>query len=61
MTVISECGLYKLAFNSRKLEAKSFSQWVTHDVLPTIRNTGGYTIPGAEQAQEPLDVRVRVA
>ena len=61
MTVISECGLYKLAFKSRKPEAKNFTRWVTHDVLPTIRKTGSYTIPGAEQAQEPLTVRVRVA
>ena len=59
--VINEPGLYKLAFKSRKPEAKNFTRWVTHDVLPTIRKTGSYTIPGAEQAQEPLNVRVRVA
>ena len=61
MNVINEPGLYKLAFKSRKPEPKSFTRWVTHDVLPTIRKTGSYTIPGAEQAQEPLTVRVRVA
>ena len=61
MTIINEPGLYKLIFKSRKPEAKSFTRWVTHDVLPTIRKTGSYTIPGAEQAQEPLTVRVRVA
>ena len=59
--VINEPGLYKVAFKSRKPEAKNFTRWVTHDVLPTIRKTGSYTIPGAEQAQEPLNVRVRVA
>lgn len=32
---------------SRKPEAKEFQRWVTHEVLPTIRKTGGY-IPTAE-------------
>ena len=31
--IISEAGLYKLTFNSRKVEAKSFTRWVTHEVL----------------------------
>ena len=61
MTVINEAGLYKLTFKSRKEEAKKFTRWVTHDVLPTIRKTGSYTIPGTEHTQEPLNVRVRVA
>ncbi|MBQ3446929.1 MAG: Bro-N domain-containing protein [Synergistaceae bacterium] len=59
--VINEPGLYRLIFRSNKSEAKQFTRWVTHEVLPTIRKTGSYTIPGAEQAQEPLNVRVRVA
>lgn len=44
---ISEPGLYKLIMRSRKPEAKEFQRWVTHEVLPTIRKTGGY-IPATE-------------
>lgn len=45
--IISEPGLYKLIMRSRKPEAKEFHRWVTHEVLPTIRKTGGY-IPTSE-------------
>lgn len=41
--VINESGLYALIFKSRKPEAKAFRKWVTSEVLPTIRKTGGYT------------------
>ena len=40
--LINEYGLYNLVLSSRKKEAKQFKRWITHDVLPTIRNTGGY-------------------
>lgn len=40
--IISEPGLYKLIMRSRKPEAKEFQRWVTHEVLPQIRKTGGY-------------------
>lgn len=43
MTVINEAGLYKLTFKSRKDEAKNFTRWVTHEVLPSIRKTGSYS------------------
>lgn len=45
--VINEPGLYRLIFRSRKEAAQRFSTWVTTDVLPTIRRTGGYGIAGA--------------
>jgi prophage antirepressor-like protein len=41
-TVISESGLYSLVFKSRKPEAKVFRRWVTSEVLPSIRQAGGY-------------------
>lgn len=41
-TIISEPGLYKLIMRSRKPEAKEFQRWVTHEVLPSIRNHGIY-------------------
>lgn len=42
--VITEPALYKLLARSRKPEAKRFDRWVRHEVLPTIRKTGGYGI-----------------
>ena len=39
---VNEPGLYSLVLGSRKPEAKSFKRWITHDVIPTIRKTGGY-------------------
>ena len=44
MNVINEPGLYKLTFKSRKPEAKKFTRWVTHEVLPSIRSTGSYSV-----------------
>lgn len=40
--IVSESGLYSLALKSRKEEAKNFKRWITHEVIPTIRKTGGY-------------------
>lgn len=41
-TIINESGLYSLVLGSRKPEAKAFKRWITHDIIPTIRKTGGY-------------------
>jgi anti-repressor protein len=43
--VVNEPGLYSLILGSRKPEAKQFKRWITHDVIPSIRKTGGYMIP----------------
>lgn len=42
MTVINESGLYSVILRSDKPEAKQFKKWVTSEVLPSIRKTGGY-------------------
>ncbi|MCI5839494.1 MAG: BRO family protein [Peptoniphilaceae bacterium] len=42
---LTESGVYKLAFKSRKPEAEKFTDWVTDEVVPTIRKTGKYEIP----------------
>ncbi|WP_425292724.1 BRO-N domain-containing protein [Agrobacterium tumefaciens] len=42
--MISESGLYKLIMRSDKPEARKFQDWVTRDVLPAIRKTGGYLL-----------------
>ena len=39
---INEAGLYHLSLTSRKPEAKAFRRWLTHEVIPEIRRTGGY-------------------
>ena len=44
---INEPGLYTLVLGSRKPEAKRFKRWVTHEVLPSIRKTGAYAVPGS--------------
>ena len=45
MTIINEPGLYSLVLGSRKPEARAFKRWITHDVVPSIRKTGGYALP----------------
>lgn len=45
-TLVSEAGLYKLIQRSNKPEAKAFDRWVRHEVLPSIRRTGGYVMRG---------------
>ena len=47
-TVINESGLYSLVLSSRLPTAKKFRHWVTSEVLPSIRRTGGY-LAGQEQ------------
>lgn len=44
MTVINEAGVYQLIFTSRTEAAKRFKRWLAHEVLPTIRKTGGYSV-----------------
>ena len=44
LNLVSESGLYDLIMQSRKPEAKAFKRWVTHEVLPSIRKTGGYSV-----------------
>ena len=44
MTIINESGLYSLIFGSKLEKAKAFKHWVTSEVLPCIRKTGGYVV-----------------
>ena len=41
---INESGLYSLIMRSRKPQARSFKRWITHEVLPSIRKSGGYLL-----------------
>lgn len=47
VNAVNEPGLYSLVLGSRKPEAKAFKRWITHEVIPAIRKTGGY-IAGQE-------------
>lgn len=49
VTTLNESGLYSAILDSSKSEAKPFKRWVTHDVLPSLRRTGTYSI-GQQQA-----------
>ena len=51
MTIINESGLYSLIMSSKLPSAKKFKRWVTSEVLPSIRKTGGY-IFGEENMNE---------
>lgn len=42
---ITESGVYKLVFKSRKPNAEAFTDWVTDEVLPTLRKNGTYKMP----------------
>ena len=42
MVVINESGLYSLVLSSKLPQAKEFKRWITSEVLPQIRQTGGY-------------------
>ena len=44
LTTINESGLYALIFGSKLESAKRFKHWVTSEVLPSIRKTGGYDV-----------------
>ncbi len=50
MTFVNEPGMYKLIFRSKKPEAKQFTRWVTHEVLPSIRKSGMYLTDSAADA-----------
>ena len=51
MTIINESGLYNLIMSSKKPEAKEFRRWITHEVIPSIRQNGGY-IAGQENMSD---------
>lgn len=46
---LTEAGVYKLVFKSHKPEAEKFQDWVTDEVLPIIRQTGGFVSEGREE------------
>lgn len=51
MTIINESGLYSLILSSKLPAAKRFKRWVTSEVLPSIRRTGGYGTAATQAAE----------
>jgi prophage antirepressor-like protein len=51
MVAVTESGLYALVLGSRKPEAREFKRWITHEVLPQIRQTGAYAAQPLSQIQ----------
>ena len=60
MMLISESGLYALIMRSNKPEAKVFRKWVTSEVLPSIRKTGGYGIRTVDDMINDPDTAIRL-
>lgn len=56
--LLNESGLYNLILTSNKPQAKPFKKWVTSDVLPSIRKTGGY---GVSQIPDDFESALRLA
>ena len=59
MITISESGLYRLLFQSRKPEAERFCDWITKVIIPEIRKTGGFGLAEARARIEQLEAEVR--
>ena len=54
---VNEDGLYDVILDSRKPEAKAFRKWITGEVLPAIRKTGGYMISKEEDTEADIMAR----
>lgn len=57
VVVINESGFYSLVLSSKLPTAKAAKRWVTSEVLPAIRKTGGYMITKAEDTPEEIMAR----
>lgn len=57
VNIVNEPGLYTLVLGSRKPEAKLFKRWITHEVIPAIRKTGGYIAGEKSMTDEELMAR----
>jgi len=57
MIIVSEAGVYRLVFRSRKPVAERFKRWLAHEVIPAIRKTGTYSHDGDVIPPTPLEQR----
>lgn len=54
LTIINESGLYSLILSSKLPNAKKFKRWVTSEVLPSIRKSGGYIATNETMTDEEI-------
>lgn len=54
--IVNESGLYNVIIRSDKPNAKAFRKWITSEVIPSIRKTGGYGIPQMSQSELILKI-----
>ncbi|MBF9874610.1 phage antirepressor KilAC domain-containing protein, partial [Clostridioides difficile] len=54
---LTESGVYKLIFKSKKEEAEKFQDWVTDEVLPSIRKTSGYIHTTEDMSDDEIMAR----
>ena len=57
-TIVNESGLYSLILSSKLPQAKAFKRWVTSEVLPQIRKTGGYIPLKDKDGRELSDLEI---
>lgn len=55
MLTVNEFGVYRLIFKSKKPAAKKLKRWIAHDVLPSIRATGSYSVSVADRSSHKED------
>lgn len=60
ISTINEPGLFSAILTSGKPEAKPFKRWVTHDVLPSIRRTGSYSMVQQQQLPSANDATILI-
>ena len=58
---VNESGLYALILSSKLPQAKAFKRWVTSEVLPQIRQTGGYIPTKDAQGRDLVRYRTHVS
>lgn len=61
MAIINESGLWSLVLTSRKTAAKRFKKWITSEVIPSIRATGGYSVAPEPSIPQTLPEALRLA
>ncbi|WP_218017773.1 BRO-N domain-containing protein, partial [Nocardia farcinica] len=61
MTIVSESGMYEVVIRSDKPEAAAFRRWITSEVLPSIRKTGGYSVQPALTEDELIHRALEVS
>ena len=58
-TLINEYAVIELIMSSQLPQAKQFKHWITHEVIPQIRRTGGYIPVSVNDTQETIEQRAK--